>query len=218
MLENTIYRRPNPVLCSRFLHSKNIIHRDIKPGNLLLGTNGAIRLSDFGTCRRILADEVNEQTNRVIGTPPYMPWEAIQGKVCLMSDIWAVGCTACEMATGQTPWSHLHAQPAPLLYHIGNNPDAKPKVAAHLSASCRDFIHCTFQTNPQDRPPAHLLLQHAFFTCAAMEATKDVQVCKGSQCVAEQAQNSTQPEEGGRPAPPPLPLLIILMRRPVLSP
>jgi len=158
-----------------YLHDSGIIHRDIKPSNLLLGTNGTIKLSDFGTCRRVAASGTLGD-HRVMGTPAYMPWEAVRGAAGPTSDIWAVGCTTCEMATGQAPWHHIESKAAQLLFFIGNHPEEKPLVASHLSASCKSFVSATFRTQPDDRPSAKALASHPFFGSERREgAPRDVQ-------------------------------------------
>jgi serine/threonine protein kinase len=83
-----------------FVHSHNIIHRDIKSQNFFLTESGDIRLGDFGLCRKALA-----QTITVGGTDVYMAPEMVLGKrYGKEADIWALGCVLFEMCTGKFMW------------------------------------------------------------------------------------------------------------------
>ena len=151
-----------------YLHGKGILHRDIKPANMLVDGNGALKLSDFGTCRAALAGTVTT-TQHVVGTSAYMAPEAIsRGKYSVASDIWALGCTIIETATGRMPWSHLPAeqlQPIPLMFHIGTArpPDHHPPIPEHLSAELRQLLEEIFRLDPADRPTAAALLASPYF-------------------------------------------------------
>lgn len=116
----------------QYAHDHGLIHRDIKPGNILFKSDGSPILSDFGLVK-VMRIEGNltplEETMSVSGqmtisgTPEYMPPEQINGKVVAASDIYAVGILLYEMCTGQRPFSadnylgilmkHLHQQPTP---------------------------------------------------------------------------------------------------------
>jgi len=145
-----------------YLHTRGIIHRDIKPPNLLLGINGVVKLSDFGSACRMLRPHEAADTS---GTVPYMPHEAFFENQCAASDIWAMGCTACEMANGKVPWYHKGFEDNwQLAYFINHNPGETPLIPQHLSEPCRDFVRSTFCSDPASRPSASALLGHPFFT------------------------------------------------------
>jgi eukaryotic-like serine/threonine-protein kinase len=117
----------------QYAHERNLIHRDIKPGNMLFKADGTLMLSDFGLVK-ILAgdagismlpnDSASISTQELTGTPDYMAPEQIQGKVVPASDIYAVGVVLYEMLTGNHLFSaenyvgvlvkHMYEQPRPL--------------------------------------------------------------------------------------------------------
>ncbi|MEO0127241.1 MAG: serine/threonine-protein kinase [candidate division WOR-3 bacterium] len=85
-------------------HKNGIIHRDIKPKNILISKNGVVKLTDFGVARDIDAPELTT-TGAIIGTPFYMsPEQAGGGKVSFQSDIFSLGVVLYEMVTGKKPF------------------------------------------------------------------------------------------------------------------
>jgi serine/threonine protein kinase len=159
----------------RYLHSHDIIHRDIKPGNMLVSGTGSVKLSDFGTCRDTVARS-SMTTMQTVGTPCYLAKECIAcGKYSKSSDIWAFACSIVEMATGQIPWGHLDENlllPVPLMFHIGTAmpPNHHPLIPSQLSTELQEVLRACFAMTPADRPSAEALLQNPYFIAAAAEA------------------------------------------------
>lgn len=88
-----------------YLHLNGIIHRDIKGANILVDTHGTCKLADFGSSKILTGLINNEQS--FVGTPNWMAPEAIRqdNAACgRFADIWSLGCTVIEMATGRPPW------------------------------------------------------------------------------------------------------------------
>ena len=106
----------------QYAHNERLIHRDVKPDNLLLGRHGEILLSDFGVA--LLAHSSRSQrTKAIVGTVSYMAPEQIQGHPCQASDQYALGVIAYEWLSGNRPFSgsfveiaagHCLAEPPPL--------------------------------------------------------------------------------------------------------
>jgi len=149
------------VLGLSYLHHHDVVHRDIKPGNMLVSRDGSVKLSDFGTCTKKLADKT-AATMKMVGTPCYMAPEAIRGKVTPASDVWAVGASVVEMASGCPPWSELClADPISMLFHIGMSGE-HPQIPEHLSQEGKHFLARCFCIDPKDRATCEELLEHPF--------------------------------------------------------
>ncbi len=82
-------------------HKQGIIHRDLRPGNVLVTDQGLIKVADFGTSRFL---EIAAHGTTVIGNPPYMAPEQFQGKAVFASDIYSLGVTMYQMFTGVLPY------------------------------------------------------------------------------------------------------------------
>ena len=82
-------------------HKQGVIHRDLRPGNVLVTEQGLIKVADFGTSRFL---EIAAHGTTVIGSPPYMAPEQFQGKAVFASDIYSLGVTMYEMFTGVLPY------------------------------------------------------------------------------------------------------------------
>ncbi|RNE99991.1 protein kinase [Trypanosoma rangeli] len=147
------------------LHEHGIIHRDIKPQNMLIDHAGRLRVTDFGLSR-LIGEGASAVETTVAGTPRYMAPETISGaRFSCGSDLWALGAVMSELFTGRPPWSHLETHQLPaLLYRIANHPEEHPVIPAHISAEAKDFMAQCFRPEPADRGTAASLLQHPFLT------------------------------------------------------
>jgi eukaryotic-like serine/threonine-protein kinase len=83
-------------------HRHGVIHRDLRPGNVLVTEQGLVKVADFGTSRFL---EIAAHGTTVIGSPPYMAPEQFQGKAVFASDIYSLGVTMYQMLTGSLPYS-----------------------------------------------------------------------------------------------------------------
>jgi serine/threonine-protein kinase len=82
-------------------HRQGVIHRDLRPGNVLVSETGVVKVADFGTSRFL---EIAAHGTTVIGSPPYMAPEQFQGKAVFASDLYSVGVTMYQMLTGTLPY------------------------------------------------------------------------------------------------------------------
>jgi len=87
-------------------HKIGVLHRDLRPGNMLVSDAGMLKVTDFGTSRFL---EIAAHGTTVIGSPPYMAPEQFYGKAVFASDVYSVGVTMYQMLTGELPY----ATPAP---------------------------------------------------------------------------------------------------------
>src|SRR2546423_244839 len=82
-------------------HKQGVLHRDLRPSNVLVGDNGLLKVADFGTSRFL---EIAAHGTTVIGSPPYMAPEQFHGKAVFASDVYSLGVTMYQMLTGMLPY------------------------------------------------------------------------------------------------------------------
>lgn len=144
-----------------YLHQNGIIHRDIKGANILVDNKGCIKVADFGASKKVVELVTVSGAKSMKGTPYWMAPEVIlQTGHSFSADIWSVGCTIIEMATGKPPWSEQYQEVA-ALFHIGTT-RSHPPIPKHLSMEANDFLLKCLQKEPSMRPTASGLLQHPF--------------------------------------------------------
>lgn len=137
-----------------YLHSRGIVHCDIKGRNVLIGDEGA-KIADLG-CAKLVGEN-----GPISGTPLFMAPEVARGEQQgYPSDVWAVGCTVIEMATGRAPWSEF-SDPMSAIYGIGFS-GAVPVVPGFLSEQAKDFLAKCLKRCPYERWTASQLLTHDF--------------------------------------------------------
>jgi len=143
------------------LHGLEIIHRDIKPGNVLIMENGELRLSDFGLVKSLDLSEQNQEEGRrtstgaVLGTPWYMAPEQERGeKAEKPADVYALGVVLAELSAGRRPSPNTRAREGSTL---GQCPEVQrlPRDLARLIRRCTDAA-------ADKRPPDALAVQEEF--------------------------------------------------------
>ncbi|KAK9326180.1 hypothetical protein V1517DRAFT_364689 [Lipomyces orientalis] len=153
-----------------YLHSKGILHRDLKSDNLLLDLDGICKISDFGISKRSQNIYSNDAEMSMQGTIFWMAPEVIHNVVhnerqgySAKVDIWSLGCVVLEMFAGRRPWSNDEAIGA--MYKLGNAKLAPPIPEDTVDYVCDDgkeFLDSCFMVDPERRPTAQVLLDSKF--------------------------------------------------------
>ncbi|XP_050832956.1 mitogen-activated protein kinase kinase kinase 19 [Serinus canaria] len=165
---------PEVVLCKytkqilqgvAYLHDNCVVHRDIKGNNVMLMPTGVIKLIDFGCARRLawasLSGTRGELLRSVHGTPYWMAPEVINDSgYGRKSDIWSVGCTVFEMATGKPPLASMDRVAA--MFYIGAHRGLMPALPDRFSIAAAEFVHACLTRDQHERPSALQLLDHPF--------------------------------------------------------
>jgi len=134
-------------LCSALQHAHNhgVIHRDLKPGNLFLTTDGEVKLGDFGIARDLEHADLTD-SGTTVGTHAYMAPEQIRGEVTVSgkADLYSLGCCLYEMLTGEPPFSgenfaqlfdqHLHREPPRVRSLVADCPPQLERIISDLLA------------------------------------------------------------------------------------
>ncbi|XP_040611336.1 myosin-IIIa isoform X4 [Mesocricetus auratus] len=148
------------------LHSNKTIHRDIKGNNILLTTEGGVKLVDFGVSAQL--SSTRHYLNTSVGTPFWMAPEVIACEQQLDTtydarcDTWSLGITAIELGDGDPPLAELH--PMRALFKIPRNPPPKLRQPELWSAEFNDFISKCLTKDYEKRPTVSDLLKHKFIT------------------------------------------------------
>ena len=129
-------------------HAAGLVHRDIKPGNLLITPDGRVKITDFGIAR--IADQVPlTATGQVMGTVQYLSPEQASGHSASPStDIYSLGIVAYEMLAGRRPFTG-ESQVAIAMAHINETP---PELPVTIAEPVRNLVYASIAKNPADRP------------------------------------------------------------------
>ena len=129
------------------IHRMDLVHRDIKPGNLLITQNGQVKITDFGIAKAAAAVPLT-RTGMVVGTAQYVSPEQAQGKdVTEASDVYSLGVVGYEMLAGERPFSG-DSSVSVALAHISQAPAA---LSTNVSAPVRELIGITLRKDPNTR-------------------------------------------------------------------
>lgn len=134
------------------LHRAGLLHRDVKPANVMLGEDGAAALADFGLARAE-ADTVLTQAGKVAGTVDYLAPEAIRGEtVGPRADVYALGCVAYECATGRPPFAGARTVAAACRAHLLEPPRDPAVRRPELPRPLADSLLTALAKEPERRP------------------------------------------------------------------
>ncbi len=149
-------------------HERGVVHRDIKPGNIMIGPGGMVKVLDFGLARRFKMPETGEVTlygstipGRPLGTANYMaPERILQGPLDPRSDLFSLGVVIYEMATGRLPFAG--ATPSETVCNVlENDPTPVTKLSPDRSAHLERIVMRLLAKAPEDRYQSARELQDA---------------------------------------------------------
>lgn len=131
-------------------HEKGMVHRDVKPGNVLLTSDGGVKVADFGIAR-VASGEPLTVTGSVMGTASYLsPEQATGGGVDSRSDIYSLGCVLYEMLTGRTPFEG--DTPVSIAYkHVGEEPTVPSSINLAVPPALDAVVKRAMAKSPADR-------------------------------------------------------------------
>lgn len=147
---------------------KGIVHRDVKPSNVLIDASGRLRVLDFGLARPMMpAEEPLTVSGEVVGTPQYMAPEQITGTtVDFRADIYSLGILLFELLTGEPPFqgttaAHLLAQ------QLGEDLPSLALKRPDAPQGMQDLIEHMTRKQPQDRPPSYAAVRERLLALSA---------------------------------------------------
>ncbi|XP_055060358.2 dual specificity mitogen-activated protein kinase kinase 5 isoform X2 [Misgurnus anguillicaudatus] len=146
-----------------YLWSLKILHRDVKPSNMLVNTRGQVKLCDFGVSTQL----VNSIAKTYVGTNAYMAPERISGEQYgIHSDVWSVGISFMELALGSFPYPQIQKSQGSLMplqllqCVVDEDPPVLP--VGQFSEKFVDFITQCMRKQPKERPAPNNLMDHSF--------------------------------------------------------
>lgn len=176
------------VLCGlQYLHDNGVTHRDLKPANILVDNSAAVKICDFGVSRSENVQTINPGQQHMVGTPWYIAPEMVEYRPYTTGvDIWSLGCTVLELATGRRPYHELSAMQ--VLFRMVE--DRCPPIPGHLSPEAKDFLKSCWVWDPQERPSAKDLLRHPFILKARKFSDSSKQSSTGNSSGIEEIPSS----------------------------
>lgn len=145
-----------------YLHKNHIIHRDLKLTNYMIGSDGKVKLADFGLSNLLKKDDEKRYT--ICGTPAYTSPELLQDineGYGYEVDVWAIGVSAFTMLTGHHPFE---GKKKSITFENIKNCDYDFPQNIKISLNAKDFIMTIFKVDPKWRPSAAELMKHPFLT------------------------------------------------------
>ncbi|MET0152220.1 MAG: serine/threonine-protein kinase [Candidatus Binatia bacterium] len=139
-----------------YLHQQGVVHRDLKPDNVMLVPGGGVKLMDFGIALDLRRGSTWEGRSHGIGTPDYMPPERIRGqRGDGRSDLYSLGCMLYEMLTGEVPFTAENAYAA-IRAKTESAARSPRRLRAETSPALEEVVLSLLERNPAERPESAL--------------------------------------------------------------
>ena len=153
-----------------YSHARGVVHRDIKPGNIMLAGDGTVKMADFGIAR--LENSSMTQIGTVMGTPSYMAPEQLRGEtVDARADIWAAGVMLYQLLTGEKPFEGGFSAVMHKALHTEPSPPSQLSVTAPRAFDA--VIAKALAKRPEDRYATAIAFAEAIRAAAAAPLTGD---------------------------------------------
>ncbi len=179
-----------------YAHRHGVVHRDVKPGNVLITSDGQVKVTDFGIARAVGTDDNVTQTGLVMGTATYFSPEQAQGLgVDGRSDVYALGVVLYEMVTGRPPFSA--DTPVAIAYkHVSEAAVAPREVEPRVPAALEAIIMRAMAKQPGERYPTaedfHSDLQRYLQGAPVLAAASAVGITQATQATRGVGLGATQ--------------------------
>ncbi|MFE0701882.1 protein kinase [Streptomyces sp. NPDC058872] len=187
-------------------HRQGVVHRDIKPGNLLVDAEGTVKLADFGIARFV--DDPSAAlttTGQIVGTGLYLaPERALGQPASPASDVYSLGCVLYQLLTGNAPF-RADTATALLYQHIDAAPTPPSQLGVSLSPDFETYLLSLLAKQPEQRPPAQSIAD--WFSAGSWRAYPRAAAPRPSRPAPQAAGSTplpmTAPVHAAAPTPPP---------------
>ena len=171
-------------------HARGVVHRDIKPGNLLVTEDDQLKLTDFGIARGDMSVTLT-QTGMVMGTAQYISPEQASGRPATsVSDLYALGVVAYECLAGQPPFTG----DSPVALALAHTREEPPELPSHVPAEVDGLVSSLLQKATDDRPSSASEVAHAAAVIRSNAGTGPPTPSTGFQGMAQTAVVAAVPE------------------------
>jgi serine/threonine-protein kinase len=180
-------------------HDRGIVHRDVKPGNLLVRRDGRLVLTDFGIARMVASDRVTED-GAIIGTAAYLSPEQVAGApITPATDVYALGVVAYECLTLRRPFE----AETPIAVALMHSRDRPPPLPSDIPAEVRSVVMRALSKKPGDRWSSARAMADAAQTAGANALAREAaRAAAAREAAAKAAARLARSVRPGSPAPP----------------
>lgn len=184
-------------------HEMGLVHRDIKPGNVMMNKRGVVKVMDFGIARAMQSGVTSmTQTGMVVGTPQYLsPEQALGRAVDARSDLYSVGIMLFQLVTGRLPFDA--DSPLAIAYaHVQEEPVAASSINSALPPAVDALIARALKKNPNERFPSSESMRDECLRVAASFQAAPPSIVPGSQTQSGQGVGASVFPPVGQTPPP----------------